>query len=87
MVKNYITAAEAKTLTRTSTKLESSMYKAIKEMADYGNNHICFSVSEADPYVVDRLEKSLKDAGYIVKREIADLDSRKDVVWGLDITW
>lgn len=87
MVKNFISATEAKTLTRTSTKLESSMYKAIKDMADYGNNHICFSVSEADPYVVDRLEKSLKDAGYTVKREIADLDSRKDVVWGLDITW
>ena len=48
MVKNFISAAEAKTLTRTSTKIESSMYKAIKEMADYGNNHICFSVSEAD---------------------------------------
>ena len=87
MVKNFISATEAKTLTRTSTKLESSMYKAIKDMADYGNNHICFSVSEADPYVVNRLEKSLKDAGYTVKREIADLDSRKDVVWGLDITW
>lgn len=86
MVKNYITAAEAKTLTRTSTKIENSMYKAIKEMADYGNNHLCFSVSEADPYVVDRLEKSLKDAGYTVRAEIDTIDGVEHV-WGLDITW
>lgn len=86
MVKNYITAAEAKTLTRNSTKIENSMYKAIKEMADYGNNHLCFSVAEADPYVINKLEKSLQEAGYTVKAEIDTIDG-VERVWGLDITW
>lgn len=86
MVKNYITAAEAKALTRNSTKIENSMYKAIREMADYGNNHLCFSLGDTDTFVINKLEKSLTEAGYIVKAEIDTIDG-VERVWGLDITW
>ena len=64
MVKNYISAKDARNLTENSDKLLNVAFKTIKEAAEYGNNQTQFSVYETDPKVIARIYDNLTDAGY-----------------------
>lgn len=91
MVKNYISAKDARNLTENSDKLLNVAFKTIKEAAEYGNNQTQFSVYETDPKVIARIYDNLTDAGYTVKYECVE-DSDKNLeaqnkIYGIRISW
>jgi hypothetical protein len=90
MVKNFISAKDARNLTENSDKLLNVAFKTIKESAEYGNNQTQFSVFETDPKVVDRICQNLTAAGYTIEKERFGEDEkefRRGKVFGLKISW
>jgi hypothetical protein len=91
MVKNFISAKDARNLTENSDKLLNVAFKTIKESAEYGNNQTQFSVFETDPKVIAKIYNNLTDAGYTVKYEfIEDTDKSLEAqnkIYGLKISW
>ena len=69
MVKNYISAKDARTQTETTTKPLNVLFKQIKESAEWGMNHFHFGVFEHDPNVIVNITKELENAGYTVTEE------------------
>ena len=69
MVKNFISAKDARTQTETTTKPLNVLFKQIKESAEWGMNYLHFGAFEHDPRVLDSITKTLKDAGYDVSEE------------------
>jgi hypothetical protein len=90
MVKNFISAKDARNLTENSDKLLNVAFKTIKESAEYGNNQTQFSVFETDPKVVDRICQTLITAGYTIEKERFgenEEEFRRGKVFGLKISW
>ena len=90
MVKNFISAKDARNLTENSDKLLNVAFKTIKESAEYGNNQTQFSVFKTDPKVVDRICQNLTAAGYTIEKERFGEDEeefRRGKVFGLKISW
>lgn len=91
MVKNFISAKDARNLTENSEKLLNVTFKTIKEAAEYGNNQTCFSVCETDVVVINKICETLTNAGYTVEREYFEEDTAdvnlKGKVFGLKISW
>ena len=85
MVKNYISATEAKQLTVTSDKLLNQAYKFIKEAATYGHCVVNFDIYDAAETVVSKITTSLIEAGYSV--EIVTDEDNDDKPVMLKITW
>lgn len=83
MVKNFISAKDARIQTETTQKPLNVLFKQIKESAEWGMNHFNFGVFESDPQVVDNITKTLKEAGYTVSEE--NNDDGKTI--GLIISW
>ena len=83
MVKNFISAKDAKQLTETSEKLLNNVFKNIKEAASYGRYVTYFDVFDVSEVVVDKLTSALKEAGYAVE-SMTDDDGK---LVGLTITW
>ena len=67
MVKNFISAADARQLTLTSDKLLNQAFKLIKEAATYGHNSVNFDIFEVSDTVVLNIKASLTEAGYSVE--------------------
>ena len=83
MVKNYISAKDARTQTETTQKPLNVLFKQIKESAEWGMNYLNFGVFEHDPQVIENMTRALKDAGYTVDEqtdETGKLISLK-VIW------
>ena len=85
MVKNFITAADAKQLTINSDKLLNQVYKCIKEAASYGHCVVNFDIFETAVTVISKITTSLIEAGYSVET-ITDEDNDDKPVM-LQITW
>ena len=85
MVKNFISAADAKQLTATSDKLLNQAYKLIKEMASYGHSKVNFDIYDVADTVISKMTINLVDAGYSVET-ITDEDNDDKPVM-LQITW
>lgn len=83
MVKNYISAKDARTQTETTQKPLNVLFKQVKESAEWGMNHFNFGVYEHDPMVVATITRVLKDAGYTV----ADDTDEEGRLIGLKISW
>ena len=83
MVKNFISAKDAKQMTETSEKLLNSVFKIIKDAATYGRYTINFDVFDVSEVVVENITSTLHDAGYGVE-PITDDDGKLVV---LIITW
>lgn len=84
MVKNFISAADARQLTVTSDKLLNQAFKVIKEAATYGHNTVNFDIFDVADVVVSNIKASLTEAGYSVEIQ-TDEDTDKPVI--LIITW
>lgn len=69
MVKNFISAKDARTQTETTTKPLNVLFKQIKESAEWGMSSLHFGVSEHDLSIIGDMTKTLKDAGYVVNEE------------------
>ena len=69
MVKNYISAKDARTQTETTTKPLNVLFKQIKESAEWGMNYLRFDALERDSEVMLNIAKVLKEAGYAVVEE------------------
>jgi hypothetical protein len=82
MVKNFISAKDAKQLTEASEKPLNQVFRLIKDTADYGRHVINFGVYEMSRVVIDKVIKTLQDAGYSVETVI---DDNKPVM--LTIIW
>ena len=85
MVKNFISAADAKQLTVTSDKLLNQAYKLIKDVASYGHCSINFDIYEVADTVVSKITANLIEAGYSV--EIITDEDNDDKPVMLQITW
>lgn len=83
MVKNYISAKDARTQTETTTKPLNVLFKQIKESAEWGMNYFNFGVFEHDPKVIVNITKALEDAGYTVSE---DNDEEGKLI-SLKISW
>ena len=79
--KNFMTAAQAKNLTRTSQKPINNLFRCIKEQAEYGMCNITYDVSMFDSVVVENIVTELKLANYNVER------LEEDVYAALKISW
>ena len=71
-VKNFITAKDAKTLTRTSQKPLNVAFRAIRDQAEYGMNYLTYCVANFDPAVVENVTAVLTEAGYKVVPAVDD---------------
>lgn len=87
MVKNYITADQARTLTDTSEKMLSVVFKAIKEQAEYGASRVDFCVDQMDAAGILRIKKVLTDAGYAVEERTGEIDGKTTYIYSLLIKW
>lgn len=74
MVKNFISAADARQLTITSDKLLNQAFKIIKEAATYGHSSVNFDIFEVADTVISKMTLSLEDAGYSVEAQTDDDD-------------
>ena len=83
MVKNYISAKDARIQTETTTKPLNVLFKQIKESAEWGMNYFNFGVFEHDPAVVASITMVLKDAGYTV----IDETNEEGKLTSLKISW
>lgn len=83
MVKNFISAKDAKQLAETSEKPLNQVFRLIKDTADYGRHIINFDVYDMSKAVIDKLTSTLKEAGYAVE-SMTDDDGK---LVGLTITW
>jgi predicted CoA-binding protein len=89
MVKNFISAKEARCLTESSDKLLNQVFRLIKDAATYGHNTVNFDTYEVAEVVVTNISKTLTDAGYQVIPFIPT-DSEQDNLTGpvmLTISW
>ena len=84
MVKNFISAADARQLTVTSDKLLNQAFKIIKEAATYGNCTVNFGVYETADTVITKITTALIEAGYTVELQT---DDETDKPMALIITW
>jgi hypothetical protein len=64
MGKNFITAAEAKTLNKTTDKLISHAFKCIKNEAEYGYSEFIFDTYRIAPIAFSNLRDELTNAGF-----------------------
>ena len=83
MVKNFISAKDAKQMTETSEKLLNIAFKNIKDAASYGRCAAYFDVCDVAEKVVDNITLVLKDAGYAIE-SLTDDDGK---LMCLLITW
>lgn len=83
MVKNFISAVDAKQLTETSEKLLNNVFKVIKDAANYGRYTIHFDVFDVSDVVITNITSTLVAAGYRV--ELESDDDGKPIV--LIISW
>ena len=83
MVKNFISAKDARTQTEATTKPLNVLFKQIKESAEWGMNYFNFDVFERDPRVIDDITKTLKDAGYTVEEN----SNEEGQLVNLKISW
>ncbi len=83
MVKNFISADEAKHLAETSEKLLNNVFKVIKDAATYGRCTTDFDICDAAPVTVNKLTGELLRAGYTL--ETISNEDGKDIV--LVISW
>ena len=72
MVKNYISAKEARTQTETAQKPLNVLFKLIKEQAEWGACSVDFGVWEHDYKVVANIVDTLVQAGYSVTEQTND---------------
>ena len=85
MVKNFISAKDAKHLAETSDKLLNTAFKCIKDAAVYGHNKVRFDVYEVADVVVYNISTTLSEAGYQVTRMYDEYSD--DTLVGLMISW
>ena len=64
MVKNFITAAEAKKMTNTSDKLLNQVFKGIREAANYGHCFVKFDIFDVAETVIGYINNELIKAGF-----------------------
>ena len=83
MVKNFISAKDAKQLAEASEKPLNQVFRLIKDTSDYGRHVINFDVYEMSTAVIDKLTSTLKEAGYAVESMTDDAGK----LVGLTITW
>ena len=72
MVKNFISAKDARSQTETTQKPLNVLFKQIKESAEWGMSYFQFGAFEHDPSVIASITKVLQDAGYTVEEENND---------------
>ncbi len=83
MVKNFISAKDAKQLTETSEKLLNNAFKVIKDAANYGRSVVHFDVFDVSEVVIKNIASTLTEAGY--QLELGRDDDKKPIV--LIISW
>ena len=83
MVKNFITAEEARNITKTTQKPLNILFKRIKEEADYGICAIDHCVNQYDPVIIENMITVLREAKFKVT-ELTDESGRTE---GLKINW
>lgn len=69
MVKNYISAKDARTQTNTTRKPLNVLFKLIRDNAEWGMSSLCFNVFDRDVNVINDMTKTLKNAGYTVQND------------------
>ena len=69
MVKNYISAKDARTQTETTQKPLNVLFKMIKDQAEWGTCCVDFNVWEHDQKVITNIIDTLTQAGYSVTEQ------------------
>ena len=97
MGKNYITAVEAKNLNKTTDKLISMVFKAIKTEAEYGFSELFYSTDRVALVAFNNLIDKLTEAGFKLSFYYPDCSEKPDsfvvnlvegrVPAGLKICW
>ena len=64
MGKNYITAAEANTLNKTTGKLISIVFRSIKDEAEHGHSEFTFDTMRVALVAFNNLKDELTNAGF-----------------------
>ena len=85
MVKNFISAKDARQLTETSEKLLNQVYKLIKDVTSYGRCTVNFDIYDVADTVVSKITTSLIEAGYSVETLTDEDNDDKPVM--LRIAW
>ena len=78
MGKNYITAAEAKTINKTTDKLISIVFKSIKNEAEYGHSEFDFDTYRIAPVAFNNLHDELTNAGFKLSYYYPDYSEEPD---------
>lgn len=87
MVKNFITAEQARNLTDNSEKVFNTMFKCIKEMAENGYSQCEFCTDRMDESVRQKLIKKAQLAGFTVSDLTSTrVDGEKDI-FGILLKW
>lgn len=79
MGKNYITAVEAKNLNKTTDKLISMVFKAIKNEAEYGFSELFYSTDRVALVAFNNLIDKLIEAGFKLSFYYPDHSEKPDV--------
>ena len=83
MVKNFISAADAKKRSEVSEKPLNVLFKHIQDAVEWGLCQINFDVEGwSDTRIIETV-KVLKDAGYIV----TEMTEENGKIYGLNIYW
>ena len=69
MVKNYLSARDARTQTETTTKPLNVLFKMIKDHAEWGTCWLNYDVYEHDQRVITNIVGTLTQAGYSVTEQ------------------
>ena len=77
-----MTAAQARTLTRTSEKPLNVIFRGIKEQAEYGMCKLTYCVDSFDIVVIDKLIDTFVQANY----KVTKIEEDNKIV-GLEICW
>ena len=83
MVKNFISAADARRAMQTSDKILVNVFKLINDAASYGHYKVLFDLYNTAEEVITRIQNTLVDAGYTVNLEKDDEGN----IFGIEIIW
>jgi hypothetical protein len=78
MGKNFITAAEAKNLNKTTDKLISQAFKCIKNEAEYGYSEFIFDTYRISLVAFNNLRDELINAGFKLSFNYPDFSEESD---------
>lgn len=83
MVKNFISAADAKKRSETSEKPLNVLFKHIQEAAEWGLCQTSFDVEDWSDTKITETVKVLNNAGYVV----TEMTEENGKIYGLNIHW